>query len=78
MPLSVSKHRDNIYHILDAVLNTGTPVEMMRHGQVLRIVPARKASKLSRLKKREYALRDPESIVHLEWFQEWSALRSRT
>ena len=75
MPLSVSKLRDNIYNILDAVLNTGTPIEVMRHGKLLRIVPAQKASKLSRLKKREYALRDPESIVHLEWLQEWSALR---
>jgi hypothetical protein len=70
VPLSVSKLRDNLYDILDAVLNTGTPAEVMRRGRLLRIVPAQTPSKLSRLKKREYALRDPESIVHLEWFRE--------
>ncbi len=70
MPLSVSKLRDNLYNILDAVLNTGTPVEVMRRGKRLRIVRAHNPSKLSRLKKREYALRDPESIVHLEWLRE--------
>jgi hypothetical protein len=52
----------------------GTP-EVMRRGELLRIIPARKASKLSGLKKRKYPLRDPESIVHLEWLQEWSARR---
>ena len=70
MPLSVSKLRDNLYKILDAVLSTGTPAEVMRRGKLLRIVPAQKGSKLSRLKKRAYALQYPESIVHLEWFRE--------
>ena len=75
VPISASKLRENIYNILDEVLDTGTPVEVIRRGKVIRLVPAQKPSKLSRLKKRAYALQDPESIVHLDWLQEWSEMR---
>jgi antitoxin (DNA-binding transcriptional repressor) of toxin-antitoxin stability system len=75
MTVTASQLRENIYRILDAVLETGVPVEVRRKGKLIRIVPEQKPSKLSRLHKRPYPLRDPQSIVHLDWLQEWSELR---
>ncbi|HYM09694.1 MAG TPA: type II toxin-antitoxin system Phd/YefM family antitoxin [Bryobacterales bacterium] len=75
MTVTASQLRGNIYRILDTVLETGVPVEVRRKGKLIRIVPEQKTSRLSRLQKRPYPLRDPQSIVHLDWLQEWSELR---
>jgi hypothetical protein len=71
MSLSASKLRENIYRILDDVLETGVPVEIHRKGRTLRIVPDDPPSKLARLQKRELMVDDPESYVHLDWSGEW-------
>jgi hypothetical protein len=60
------------YRILDEVLDTGTPVEIERRGQRLRIVPAEPHGRLERLIRRPRYLKvDPESIVHLDWSDQW-------
>jgi antitoxin (DNA-binding transcriptional repressor) of toxin-antitoxin stability system len=74
--VTASKLRENIYGILDQVLETGTPVEVIRKGKVLRIVPEQKPDKLSRLKKRDYLVGDPEDIVHMDWSSEWDELKN--
>lgn len=75
MRLTASKLRENIYNVLDQALQTGTPVEILRKGQVLRIVPPQVKSKLARLKKRKCVRGDPEDLVHLDWLKEWSELK---
>jgi hypothetical protein len=60
-----------VYSILDETLETGLPVEIVRKGRVLRIVPDRKPSKLARLKKRPCIAGDLDSIVHMNWLKEW-------
>jgi len=74
MKVTASKLRENIYTILDQALE-GVPVEVVRKGKVLRITPELKPSKLSRLKKRNALVGDPESIVHMDWLKEWSELK---
>jgi len=71
MTLTASKLRENIYRILDRVLETGIPVEVRRKGRTLRIVPTDPPSRIGRLKRRSYLLEDPEEIVHLDWSGEW-------
>ena len=71
MTLTASKLRENIYRILDQVLETGVPVEIRRKGKIVRIVPAEPRSKLERLKRRRCYLGDAESFVHLDWSGEW-------
>ena len=71
MSLSASKLRQDIYRILDQVLETGVPVEIRRKGRTLKIVPDDPPSKLARLKKRDFLVDDPESYVHLDWYGEW-------
>ncbi len=71
MALTASKLRENIYRILDRVLETGIPVEVKRKGRTLRIVPTDPPSRIGRLKRRSYLLEDPEEIIHLDWSREW-------
>ena len=56
MPVKPSQLRENIYRILDQVLETGVAVEIERHGKLLRIVPVEPRSKLDNLKPRRYLL----------------------
>ncbi len=71
MVLTASKLRENIYRVLDQVLETGVPVEVRRKGRTVRIVPAEAVPKLSRLARRDFLRVDPEAIVHLDWSGEW-------
>ena len=75
MKVTASKLRENIYGILDQALETGIPVEVVRKGKILKIVPETKPDKLSRLKKRNYLVGDPEDIVHMDWLHEWSEFK---
>lgn len=75
MPLTASKLRENIYSVLDEVLESGIPVEIERKGRILRIVPEERPSKLSRLKKRDCIVGDPLDLVHSDWLDEWSESR---
>jgi hypothetical protein len=75
MRVTASRLREDIYGILDQILDTGVPVEVQRKGRTLRIVPEPKPSKLARLKKRSCVVGDLESIVHVDWTKEWSELK---
>lgn len=71
-PFSVSRLRANLYRVLDRVLETGTPVEVERNGQRLRIVPVEPPGRLAKLSAHpEYVRVDPESLVHIDWSGEW-------
>jgi prevent-host-death family protein len=75
MSVTASKLRENIYQILDEAVETGIPVEVVRKGIVLRIVPETRPSKLSRLKKRTAFVGDPDDIFKIDWRSEWTALK---
>jgi hypothetical protein len=74
MKVTASKLRENIYGILDQALE-GVPVEVVRKGKILRIIPEVKPDKLSRLKKRNCIVGDPDDIVHMDWLSEWTELK---
>ena len=69
--LTASKLREDIYSILDQILETGVPVEIERRGKILKIVPVEWTSKLQNLRPRPYLLVEPEDLVHLDWSGEW-------
>jgi prevent-host-death family protein len=73
--VTASKLRANIYNILDETLKTGVPVEVVRKGRVLKIVPETKPDKPSRLKRGDYIIGDPEDFVHIDWSKQWSELK---
>jgi len=69
--MTVSELRQNIYQLLDQVLDTGVPLEIERKGRKLRIAPELPPDKLDNLKRRDCLIGDPEDIVHMDWSQEW-------
>lgn len=74
MPLTASKLRENIYKILDQILETGVPVEIERGGKTLKIIPAESSrkSKLDNLVEHPgFLLCDPEELVHVDWSEYW-------
>lgn len=72
MTVTASQLRANIFKLLDKVLETGQPLEIVRKGQVLRIVPAEPPSRLDRLVRRdEFINGDPGDLVQLDWSGEW-------
>ena len=73
--MTASKLRENVYGILDRVLETGTPVEIVRKGKVLKIVPETPPPKLARLKRRKAYRGDVDRILGMDWLKEWSELR---
>lgn len=72
MTMTASKLRQDIYRILDSVIETGEPVEIDRNGVLLRIVPDKYAfKKLDKLKKRTLTDENSDNFTHIDWTSEW-------
>jgi antitoxin Phd_YefM of type II toxin-antitoxin system len=72
MAVSASELRQNIYRLLDEVLETGIPLEIERKGQRLRIVPADSGSRLDRVVEHpDFIVGDPDEVVHIDWSEHW-------
>ena len=71
MSISATKLRQNLYSILDHIIESGIPVEIERKGHVLKIVPDKPINKLDRLEKHDLIIGDPEDIVHIDWSHYW-------
>lgn len=69
--MTASELRQNIYQLLDQVLDTGVPLEIERKGRKLRIIPEPQRNKLDNLQRRDCLVGDPEDIVHMDWSKEW-------
>ena len=69
--MTVSELRQNIYQLLDQVLDTGVPLEIERKGRKLRISLVSPHDKLADLKRQDCLVGDPEEIVHMDWSEEW-------
>jgi len=76
MKLSASKLRQNLYQVLDEVLEKGTPVEIERKGKILKIVPGKSDSKLINLEPHDTIIGDPESIINIDWSKEWTEIKN--
>ena len=71
--MTASKLRANIYNVLDKILETGVSVEIQRKGKTLKIVPMAGPSKLANLKKHDILNTSAESIVHMDWSDQWKS-----
>jgi hypothetical protein len=71
MKVTASKLRENVYRILDQVLQSGTPIEIKRKGRTLKIIREDSPQKTSRLIKRKIIRGSPQQLIHLDWSKEW-------
>jgi hypothetical protein len=72
--VTASRLREDIYNILDSILETGEPVEIERKGRVLRIVAEPPpVSRLARIRKRPGLINgDPEDLAEIDWSAHWN------
>lgn len=76
--LTLTELRSDLYKVVDQIIDTGIPVEVMRNGHKIKIVLADGPSKLERLVRRENVINgEPDSIVHSDWFSEWSETKAK-
>ncbi len=71
-PITLTALRNNLFKIVDQVIQTGNPVVLERKGQRLKIVLEEKKSKLDNLKPHDCIKGDPEDLVQLkvgEWHE---------
>jgi hypothetical protein len=74
MRVTATKLRQNIYAILDEVLEKGIPVEVERKGKILKIVPEKKTSIWDRMAARpSIIVGDPEEFKNYkyDWEKDW-------
>ncbi|GAG24381.1 unnamed protein product [marine sediment metagenome] len=71
MILTATKLRQNLYRILDEILDSGIPVKINRKGEILKIVPEKKKSKFERLEEHSTIIENPESIIDINFDSEW-------
>jgi hypothetical protein len=72
MQVTASQLRQNIYRLLDRVLETGEPLEIVRKGRRLRLLPDEQPSRVAALEPHPDAVvGDPEDLVHLDWSTAW-------
>ncbi len=69
--MNATKLRANLYAILDEVIETGKPAEIVRKGRKLRIVPDHPVRKTDALDPHPETVDDPEAIVHQDWSGLW-------
>ena len=72
MPVTASKFRSDMFHLLSEVLETGKPLEVELKGRKLLIVPVEPQSKLDRLVPHDCIQGDPDDLIHHDWSGEWN------
>lgn len=65
--ISASKFRSNLYRLLDFIFKSGKPIEIERKGQIFKIVPVGKSSKLTNLTPQNSMVGDPDDFIHMDW-----------
>jgi antitoxin (DNA-binding transcriptional repressor) of toxin-antitoxin stability system len=83
MSLSATEFRKHLFTVLERVI-AGETVDISYKGASVRVSPGGASSKLSRAKRRDTLLCDPDAIVHSdpdllkkmesEWAKDWKKL----
>ena len=76
MNITISRLRENIYNIIDSVIDTGIPVFIQRKGKTVKITIEGKVDKLENSKgseKRKIIQGDPDDLIHVDWSSEWKS-----
>ena len=69
--VTASELKQNVFKLLDEVLDTKMPIEIERGDQKLQIVPVEKKNKLDNLISRpDIICGDPEDLVNISWEKE--------
>jgi antitoxin (DNA-binding transcriptional repressor) of toxin-antitoxin stability system len=74
MTVTATQLRQDIYRLLDQVLESGEPLDIVRKGRRLRLIPDHPARRLDRIVGNpEGIIGDPDELVSIDWSSEWTA-----
>ncbi|MFT4028511.1 MAG: type II toxin-antitoxin system prevent-host-death family antitoxin [Protaetiibacter sp.] len=74
MAIPLSSLRQDIYSLVDRVLETGEPLEITRKGRTLRIIPDAPVDRVSRITPIAGLIAgDPAELVSIDWSGAWDA-----
>ncbi len=72
-PITATQLRQNVYRILDEVLESGRPAEIVRHGRKLLIMPEEpRRLQLHELPRRQIMNCTLDELVATSWEQSWN------
>ena len=75
LEITPTELRQNVYKLLDQVLESGEPIKIRRGGKQLLISAADPISKLDNLESHpDCIVGDPEDLVHVDWSQDWNPI----
>ncbi len=65
--------RNNLFGIVDKIIETGVPIEIERNGRKIFLVPEEPMkTRLSNLKQRDWIVGDPDELIHIEGLTQWN------
>lgn len=76
MAITVTELRQDIFKILDSVIELGRPISVQRKGHIVQLVPPKKKHKLDNLKTRYISDEPLEAFDHIDWSHEWSEMKT--
>jgi len=71
MAITPTKLRQNLFALLDEVLETGKPLDINRNGQILHIITDKKLSKLDKIVAKKVSVASDEELINTNWDKEW-------
>ncbi len=72
MRISSSKLRENLYKLLDSVIETGEPLEIAKKGHILYVIYPKKTSRLNKIIPKKITNASDVDLVHSNWEKEWN------
>lgn len=71
MMITPTKLRENLFNILDEVIESGQVLDINRKGHILHIVPEKKISKLDNIVAKNITKVSDEELINTKWEEEW-------
>jgi hypothetical protein len=76
MSMTATELRSKLYRVLDQILETGEPVDIIRKGRRVRLSIAEEPPPVDLLKRLDphpdYVQDDPDDLVHMDWSDTWT------
>lgn len=71
MVVTPSKLRENLYNLLDSVIEKGELLEISRKGKILRIVPEQRPSRLDKIIAKKITTASDDELINTSWEDKW-------
>jgi PHD/YefM family antitoxin component YafN of YafNO toxin-antitoxin module len=71
MTVTPTEFRNNLFSMLDSVINEKEHIDINRNGTIIHLVPERKKSRLESLTPANFQNCSDEELENIKWENEW-------